>query len=392
MSRSLRTPSSRFVRALAIFTAGILATACGARAGDPSPVPPNGQTPSGSATIPPLSTPPSPAITPGATPRPVVADGEAWIVFQSLADEFDSSVDQDGIDHDDTVFLVRPDGSGLHRLVPEDFVGSEIRPTWAPDGSRIAFIRARLPDDSGELWAIDVDGSDPEMLYRCQGPEAADSDCNSFSYPDWAPDGAIYFDHDSDPPADGGPPETFQMWRYSFETGSADPVLTNHDRTVEQTRVSPDASKAVYSSFRNIESATPEAALFVVDLATGDDHRITDWDLFPAYPDWSINDVIAFNSYDLRLFPDVPVASNLYTVDPDGTHLAALTNLDEQGIRSTQPRWMSDGNGFVYTRVTPDPGDPFGDRHIWQMEADGSNPHVIAGGLVGTHPEPRPVP
>src|ERR1700754_4140797 len=82
----------------------------------------------------------APAVVASAAHRPHQSDptrvrpGQAWIVFQSLADQFDPAADGDGIDHDDTVFLVRPDGTGLHRLPPTRFVGSEIRPTWSPDG------------------------------------------------------------------------------------------------------------------------------------------------------------------------------------------------------------------------------------------------------------------
>ena len=35
-----------------------------------------------------------------------VRDGEEWIAFQSLADQFDPAADQDGIEGDDTIFMV----------------------------------------------------------------------------------------------------------------------------------------------------------------------------------------------------------------------------------------------------------------------------------------------
>ncbi len=388
MSPCLRTATFAWIRTLISSLIAIVVIGCASNAATVIPMS------TGAALDPPTagstSVVRSPAPTRAPTERPVVAEGESWIVFQSLADQFDRSADRDGHDHDDSIFLARPDGSGIHRLAPEDFKGSEIRPTWSPDGSRVAFIRARLVNDSGELWVINADGTGGEMVYRCLGPNVAGSDCNSIDYPDWTSDGSIYFSHSSGIRPEPGPPLNFEIWRYSLESGIAGPVLTRHERTVEQARMSPDASKAVYVSFRDITSSAPDAALFVIDLATGEERRITDWSLFPAYPDWSVGDVIVFNSYDLRLFPDVPVPSNLYTVLPNGQGLTALTDLDEQGIRAAQPRWTSDGRGLVHTLVTPDPNDPFGERHIWYMDANGANREILGGGLIGTHPELRP--
>lgn len=81
-----------------------------------------------------------------------------------------------------------------------------------------------------------------------------------------------------------------------------------------------------------------------------------------------------------------------YTINPDGTGLRAVTDLDADRIRATQPRWMSSGAALLYTLVTPNPNDEYGDRHIWQMRFDGGQPQMTAGGLVGSHPEPRPMP
>jgi Tol biopolymer transport system component len=385
-----RTPMPRTIRLLAGLLAWLLA-ACGSST--PAPTTVSSAAPHSTVAAPSAAVRPV-ASTTAETPTPsedvTVRPGEPWIVFEQLADQFDPAADRDGINHDDSVFLVRPDGTGLHRIVPTDFVGSELRPTWSPDGSRVAFIRGHLKNDATELWAINADGTGATMLYRCEGPTKPDGDCNSMDYPDWASDGAIYFGVGGNPPADGGPPSTFQLWRYRFDTGSAGPVITRHDRSIEESRMSPDATKAVYVSYRNLESDAPDDALFVVDLATGHERRITDWATFAAYPDWSIDDVIAFNTRDLRLFPESSVASSLYTIRPDGRNLTELTSPDDRSRRATQPRWSADGRSLLYTVVTPDPGDSFGFRHIWSMDANGGNDRRIAGSVSGTHPELRP--
>jgi Tol biopolymer transport system component len=337
-----------------------------------------------------LPSAPASTAAPTTTAPPDPVAGEAWIVFQSLADQFGPEpVDDD--DGDDTIYLVRPDGTGLHRVAPPDFRGSEIRPTWSPDGTRIAFIRARLPDDRGELWVIDADGSGAELLYTCAGPNVENSDCNSMDYPDWAADGsAIYFEHTSNPlPA--GLPGTFEIWRYELASGEAGPVLTHEDGVaVEHVRMSPDGQRAVYVQTRNLTSDAPDAALVVTDLATGMERLITDTGMFPAYPDWSVNDRIVFNTYDLRWFPTTTEAANLYSVAVDGTDLRRLTNYGPNDTRATQPRWASDGTGLVYTLVTRVADDPYGERHLWFMDANGENPRMLAEGIIGTHPELRP--
>ena len=152
-----------------------------------------------------------------------VRDGEEWVAFQSLADQFDPAADQDGIDGDDTIFMVRPDGTGLHRLPPEDLVGSEIRPTWSADGSQIAFLRGHLPDDLTELWTINADGSDAQLRFICKAP------CNTIDYPDWGASGRfIYFQRDTVPEVEG-PPSVFEIYRLELSTGEATSVLRRED-------------------------------------------------------------------------------------------------------------------------------------------------------------------
>jgi Tol biopolymer transport system component len=52
------------------------------------------------------------------------------------------------------IALIRPDGTGQHVLTRGD------SPTWAPDGSQLAFARG------GDIWTIGADGSDPKVLVK----------------------------------------------------------------------------------------------------------------------------------------------------------------------------------------------------------------------------------
>ena len=220
----------------------------------------------------------------------MLADGEEWIAFQWIAG------------HGDGIFLVRPDGTGQRQLVT-DLDGSEIQPDWSPDGERIAFIHV-TPADRNELWVVGANGSDAARLYSCDVP------CNTITYPDWAPDGtAIYYGIDAN--ATVGPPTTFGVGRFDLASEEASWVLTREDgMSAEQPRISPDGQRVVYTRFNEPEGS----AIFISDLNGGPETRLTEWELWGAHPDWSIEDSIVFNSYDLGVFQDTTEPANLYTV------------------------------------------------------------------------------
>src|SRR5437870_159848 len=100
-----------------------------------------------------------------------------WIVFSrrtvNRADRGKATVE---------LFLVRPDGTGLHQLTPKglnaDFEGAD----WSPDGSRIAFSgKHNVPAVFG-IWTIHPDGSGLTALIK--GTDSA-----YFDRPTWSPDG-----------------------------------------------------------------------------------------------------------------------------------------------------------------------------------------------------------
>ena len=65
-------------------------------------------------------------------------------------------------DSNPEIYVVGADGSMLTRLTDnstQDFV-----PTWAPDGSRIAF--STPPDHQNAVYVVNADGSEPIRLAR----------------------------------------------------------------------------------------------------------------------------------------------------------------------------------------------------------------------------------
>ena len=95
-----------------------------------------------------------------------------WIAFSS------STAPPEGglLDSGAALMRVRPDGSGLERLTPEDGLWSS--PSWSPDGRRLVCHGSR--DGVYDLWILDVDRGRLERLT---------DDMADDRYPAWSPDG-----------------------------------------------------------------------------------------------------------------------------------------------------------------------------------------------------------
>ena len=74
-------------------------------------------------------------------------------------------------------FLVRADGSNLHRIPTDAWVEY---PTWAPNGKRIAFMGGTTPAEY-DIWAVDLDGRHLRQLTDSPGSDG---------WPAWSPDGS----------------------------------------------------------------------------------------------------------------------------------------------------------------------------------------------------------
>ncbi len=316
----------------------------------------------------------APLVTPGSSvPSPsqptavTVQPGEPWVVFQW--------VDSDA----DGIYLVRPDGTGLHRMVPE-LPGSERHPDWSPDGERIAFIH-QTPADRTELWVVDAASGDAAKVASCALP------CNEWNYPDWSPDGTAIFVGTSSH-GENGPPTTFGVDRVDPVTGDVKTVLERTDgRTAEQPRVSPDGSLITYMRGEDIEDASKGSAIYVADLVGGPEHRLTDPATNGGHPDWTPDGRIVFDTYDLNFFQDTDESSDAYVIAADGSGLTALTDRPSRD-RVTQPRMTPDGTGITYTRVT---GSGWGERRLAVMDLDGAGDRWLVDPPVsGTHGQLRP--
>jgi TolB protein len=76
---------------------------------------------------------------------------------------------QSGRSGRDSIYVVKPDGSGLRRLTR----GYGVAPAWSPDGRKIAFGR------NGDVWLMNPDGSAARNVTRTRSAAKAET------YPAW---------------------------------------------------------------------------------------------------------------------------------------------------------------------------------------------------------------
>jgi Tol biopolymer transport system component len=94
------------------------------------------------------------------------------------------------------------------------------------------------------------------------------------------------------------------------------------------------------------------SALATVPSAGGELTYLTDFDSFAYYPTWNAKtNQIAFSTenYLYSTITDIYAkAWNLYTINPDGTSLTQLTDVDA-GVHMMQPSWTPDGEKLLAT-------------------------------------------
>jgi len=247
------------------------------------------------------------------------------------------------------IWSVGIDGLNAHPL-PQPH-GTNTKPVWSPDGTKIAFVHAD-GDGRTELWVMNADGTGAVQLAQ---DFAVDQ-------PDWSPDGElIAFLGARDPyqpshtgihvvPVDGGEPRL---------------VLQGLDW--EEPKWSPDGSRLAVLGF---DGATETFDLYLARPDGSDLTRLTNdaWDY--ANSAWSPDgDLIAVARYSDDRRPDI------YVMAADGTGLRQLTR---QPGWDSSPIWSDGGSQILYASEGGEPGS-YGaaDLAIYVMNSDGSDPRLV---------------
>lgn len=308
---------------------------------------------------------------------PVVGDGEEWIVFQGV---------------ELGLTFIRPDGTGNHVILGPP--GDQVHPDWSPDGSQIAYVQAT--DTAAEVMITDPLGTDPQPLVADIPAELADL---FWDNPAWSRDGTriATIGYTGNPQASLPSASVLAVVEVASgevtvvsEFSQADGFLHSFPRW------SPDDSALVLNvdNFTGEEfSGSTVAIMRETDSDWSEPESITELGEF-ARPDWHpTEDLIVFCSFDVGGFQSTDEPSNLFTIRPDGSDLAQITNFGPGGERASQPTWTPDGR-IMFTYIT---GPDDGSRDLAFVNADGTGLDALSiAAAVGPgnrpHPRLRPVP
>ena len=126
------------------------------------------------------------------------------------------------------IHVMDPNGRNHQKLTN---AGSDVSPSWSPDGQRIVFVSYR--DENAEIYVMDADGGNPQRL--------TDSPADDWS-PSWSPDGErIVFSSERD--------GNFEI--YLMDADGENPRrLTNHPDRDFLPSWSPDGKRIAFASNR----------------------------------------------------------------------------------------------------------------------------------------------
>jgi Tol biopolymer transport system component len=383
------TPALRFA-AIAILA---VSTSIGVAAlvSEPMPeAPAVGECPAATA-----SAGPPASLAPGASLEPVVIeDCEPWIAFEARAPLENGEEPR-------ALMAVRPDGSDSHAVAIDRI--ESYQPDWSHDGGRLAFTRDR--DEGGaSIWTVNADGTDEQQLVACALP------CMTLFTPSWSPDDSMLAVARIDLPPGGGTLgdrcylETIDVATLERTVILEGPAGTEQVECYWSPRWSGDGRSIVFElpSFdadgRDGSWSLTGSSIAVVDAAGPPDQEprvLTDPELLATHPDWHPSqDLIVFGTRPLDTFPTAWLATNLYTMRPDGTDIRKVTSYGDLESRATSPTWTPDGEQISFSYIEPTTDDLMmdkGDRQLAFIKPDGSGLRVVPG-VNGVEPRVRPLP
>ena len=144
------------------------------------------------------------ATTPGTKTDPVISPDGRKILF-TAGDITSGSASP--------LWIVNSDGTGLEQLTSDG--ANDYRPTWSPDGSRIAFVSTR--DGNAEIYVMNADGT---------GQTNITNDTTDDQSPSWSPDGNTILFASSRNSLGSGQTEIYTMTPFG---ASVTPVLVGYN-------------------------------------------------------------------------------------------------------------------------------------------------------------------
>ena len=360
------------VAALLVLALLALLLAQAGRTPDESPPPPSGSPssqPSASPSSEP-SVPPSPAV----SAAPSIADVNP--ALNNLRSDGRVVYESGALDGLPRLRVLQPDLSSVE-LLP-DVPGVQFDAAWRPDGDRLAYTSFDAVELEAHplIWETDSEGTEPVLLSEgCDLPT-----CAAEYEPSYSPDGTrLAFVRTRVP--EGGEAESVVAIR-DLETGAVTELdATSRPRRAAENlhpRWSPDGQTIAYGVSDYGESGFPgNSRIHLVGADGSNEQIITAPELQAGEPEWSRDGetiLFAFNPYRpvLRAIgggSDTP--PRLGVMEADGTNVRQI----DYGKVFVAASWAANGEQILFTLMEGQgtgPNRPFNPR-LFVMDPDGGN-------------------
>ena len=282
--------------------------------------------------------------------NPALDPSGNWVAYQ--VGTVDAKADK-SFSH---IWMTAFDGSRSVQLTSRE-KESESTPRWSPDGRYLGFISSRTDKhDNDQLWLLDRTGGEARPLTKLDG--------SVIDYV-WSPNGKqiALLVLDPDPAEkdeakgdDDAPPKPIVIDRFQFKR-DIDGYLTGRRQR-----------------------------LMLLDVATGQAHRLTTGDTdeyFPAFsPDGSRIAFVSNRDKD----PDRSYNNDLWVVPVSGpaqapAQLTTFAGEDNGPDTSSYPAWSPDGRSIAYIHGGPVELFSYGTRHLAVVPATGGEPRILTADL-----------
>jgi Tol biopolymer transport system component len=267
-------------------------------------------------------------------------------------------------DVDGRIFVVDADGTGLQRVAAD--IPAELRsPEWLPGTNRV--IVQETTADTDQIWDVDIGGQRRSLVViPCVEP------CLSRNEASPSRDGTrIVFFQAIGPIVDDIPTDCGQAI-YELATQALRTVTESPCAVVEEryARFSPDGTQLAFWRSRSPNgervTAIESSAIFIRDIASGNELQVTDSNIGASVLDWSPSG--EWIVFVVRDWEPATADGDLWRIRSDGTGLERLTSLDTSALRLRRPRYTPDGAWILFT-ITGESSS-----RLWAIPADGGEP------------------
>ena len=287
------------------------------------------------------------------------------------------------------IYTMNPDGTGTTNLTRRytdpnwsPLGNAHGDPEWSPDGTKISFTGTALSDMgsccSTNVYAMGADGTDLQRLTNT--PSSSEGEDYQ---PTWAPDGSwLAFTstrseapHDPDNPTSNFSDDR-EIYRMDADgTNETQLTATPSVNSDEQPSISPDGTKIAFASNRHYrffgDPENPDLLdIYVMNAdGTGDPTRLT-FDAAPAWPLDTYTQNPAWSPDGSRIAYEstrgLEGKGEIFVIKADGS--GEPINVSNDPSWDTDPAWSPDGTRITFT------SDRAGQRDIWAVDTPPATP------------------